>query len=119
MTLNTVLMRTALLAGAVLASGCASTRVTGCTKLVGPNWDFMPKPPANADTLLRMENLPPDADVRWFARGGDQVLACVYSPPINNPSCNSSTAYIYGRDGDLWHYRDQMVDVCATGEDGH
>lgn len=100
------------LTACALFAGCASNRVEDCQKLAGPGWTELSKAPANAPDLLMLQNLPTGIDAVWLAKGPSRVMACVYSPPMNNPGCSNSTAYVFANEQGRWRFDNMLVDTC-------
>ena len=99
----------------VLLSGCATDRVSGCTKLAGPGWMPLGQPPANATQLLELENLPADSQLVWLGKGPEQVVACYYARGLTSPGCGGSDAYKFVQKNGHWTSQGQLLDFCDTG----
>jgi hypothetical protein len=98
-----------------LLAGCASDRFSQCSKLAGPGWSTLSRPPANAAQLLELENLPADRDLVWLSKGDDHLLMCDYARGITSPGCGGSSGYEFQRKGERWVSRGQINDFCDTG----
>lgn len=107
-----------LLAAIVLAttaSGCASRASRDCATIAGDGFDRLSSAPADAAVLLRLANLPTEADVQWFGQGRDKVMVCDPSNSLVNPGCGGSIAYQFERSNDAWVSKGVLLPICDTG----
>lgn len=101
----------------VLLAGCASDRISDCTKLAGAGWTTLGQPPPNAEQLMALENIPTDSQTVWLSKGQDKLLACYYARGLTSPGCGGSSAYEFQQKNGRWSSRGAFLDTCELGPD--
>lgn len=109
-------MRTALLLLPIVLAGCASDRITDCSRLAGPGWTRLNQAPPNGDALLELESLPADNQTLWMSKGPDKLLACYYARGLTSPGCFDSRAYVFERSNGRWRSKGALLDTCEADQ---
>lgn len=97
---------------ALLLAACAGQARRDCQALAGTSWSLLSRPPQNSANLLALVGMPDDSGALWYARGDNQLLACMYARGLTSPGCGGATVYQFGRRGERWQSQGTAMDAC-------